>query len=350
MKDSEIPSVSEQKLTVYSMDPPRFKSLTEKARIGERYGDRSNPRINGEVGFNHVFCPDGDKPVRIETLERNRELEGVVELSSFIQLTKALALNKGELEIAQMAQVLEDTLVFIGEDEANFGIELIKQRLQKEVSGGKKVWVSGEGFRSERYFSLLLMRALHKDGLTMENVRYLNREDKIGEEVSVSLRNGDKVKVVKVDDFCLSGVQAVGMLSGLGNSLIEADIPEGKIGNIVEYNSLAMKTYKNEGIKTYYGEVPVFSVFGVPPFVDVNGTRYSQGITGSHCSTDYGFSDVIGRMGEFLQEKCWLTIKMPTLSKIVPPYENVENSGRFRDQYLQEEFEYYVSKYGRGVE
>ncbi|HEX9008635.1 MAG TPA: hypothetical protein VF837_05230, partial [Patescibacteria group bacterium] len=204
--------------------------------------------------------------------------------------------------------------------------------------------------RSERYCSLRLMRVIDNNfgDEDKAKISYINSYREIGETLTKLRVEGKQAEIVIVDDYKLSGSKAIGLAGNMINSLENSGIPKEEAAKMMEMMFAAGYTDDSEGVKLPTNEqIKVFLANGVPRRIEVGGVMRTRGITGSHCSTDYNFTDLCGKIDDFYNQRGLNVIK-PALTQIEPIYGSREARHDLEDKGLREEFNTYSRKYSIG--
>ena len=149
--------------------------------------------------------------------------------------------------------------------------------------------------------------------------------------------------IIVVDDFAITGVRIGGAAKKMWLALLEQGYTQEEAHNLIEVDVMAARrkeayTYNSGERGNVNLPFHLFAHYAVDEYTNSEGEWYFNpgiSVTGSHCSTDYGFERVLGDFANVLKragepnEAVWLTY-------IRRPYEDATRSGSTIDQaYLQ---------------
>lgn len=268
------------------------------------------------------------------------EREGLQDLSNFLDLTVQRAQQTNATDTLKEATALRDNLVYVGESELQEATAGLAEHVKSRVEQGKSVFLYIAGNRSERYISMRIMEEF--DAITEDNqdirrhVRFSNNPDTIAEQVAQNPNS----EVMIPDDFVFSGSRIQESNGKMERALQKAGNTQ-KVETLLiaapsdKYTSETMPVDK---ITAYYG-------LKTEPLKNLVFTGIA--VTGSHCSTDYGFEAPIRDFQKFLKDN-GQEVQTPLLMNIVRPYDNESTSATFvgyKDPELQQRWGKIERKY-----
>lgn len=248
------------------------------------------------------------------------EKDAVTNIVEFIESVKKESLGVDE-EIHESSSAFGENLRYIGQGEFNKAIDYFADDVWKTISQGQRVIFLVPGDRSEFFVTANILNSLRRQrsGNLRSVVRYTRSLDDIP-------KNMGDLKLFVADDFVLSGTR-IRTQSGR----LEHRRPD--LLKHLEFLILGCNTQVNTSDFTLMGEpIPINAYYGVSPYFNSSGSQVVHGnvsITGSHCSTDYGFENPIFSYGTFLEQK-GITYEKKLPIDIQRPYET-DRRGNYRD-------------------
>lgn len=319
-------TVDDQEYCHYAAQGPTFASIAERDAAGRDY-----------VFHQRVRNDEGGIPTHTEQ-------QGIEQLDSFLSRVADVAAHTENNLLRDEVEAFRQNLVFIGEPERAAAIDGMAHHILEKMERGEEIYIYYSNTRSEQYTALLLTERLeallapiNKDALKEIHVSPSSRA--IADQVATS---NEQSAVIVVDDFALSGTRTRGGVTRMQDALLAKGFSQEQALDMIEANLIAARrkdSYKVSPVGDGKAEVPfrMFAYYAVDEYFDEDGKwRFYPGasVTGSHCSTDYGFESVIedfnkalGLAGEPRQE-VWLT-------NIRRPYDGATWSSDPDPEYLE---------------
>ena len=299
------------------------------------------------------------QPERYDFVTRERleakeftEKEGVQDLINFIEKTRSVASESEHPEAAKILEVtnaFRENLILLTQNELEKGAEKFAQHWLEKLHSGKEIFVYVAGARSERYITLLILEAFDK---LCSNKAERGNKLKVSfdtNEIVNSFKKSDNPLIIIADDFAISKTRIRGFASQVLNKLIESGVNEKEAALSIESNLLAMGESKAT-FGSSEQEMKIVSHLEVPEYKGSDDKWLvfpGISISGTHCTVDYGYEQVLENFREFLN-KHNISYK-PLLYNIERPYRVVKNDfssiPKYEDENLQQRWDSIYNKY-----
>lgn len=281
---------------------------------------RAEPRDNIISSTIQDESTDWEKVERVFT-----EKEGLEDLTGFLDKTIQVAGEVQDQQILNTANALKENLVYVGEIELKEAIAWLAARIKAQAQEGKNIFLYIGGNRSERYITMRILEEF--DAITEESpsVRDRVRASDNPFRIAEAMSNSHDTIAMIADDFMLSGSRMQAFNGNMQAALIESGM---KIEDIRErLHSLLVAAPTNMPEDRFpFGNVSAYYGLKTKPLEGILFTGVA--ITGSHCSTDYGFESPMRDFQKFLQENGYQVPK-PLLTDIQRPYDNESTGASF---------------------
>ncbi len=279
-----IPNPELTEFLTYEESAP---TITEVLSFFQQYPERPNPELH--LGHTTIQSISGQPHIS--------EKEAVENTIGFLELVRDVAgagSDPYDKDIYNEVNAYLENLRYIGEYEFDKAIDFFANMILRQIEAGEKVTFYVPGVRSELYVTAKLIESIRSKYYQDEKekpplpLRYTSHASNIPVDSS---------RVYIADDFIITGGR---IRSSCENVELSDPIQLEKLEIIAVCASDSQDISvldRTIPIKAYYG-VNEYT-YGTEQLVNVGGVS----ITGSHCSTDYGFEVVLTRYKRFLSTK-----------------------------------------------
>jgi len=238
------------------------------------------------------------------------EREGIHSLDTWLHQVYERAIAADDRATVELVDAFRANLVYIGSNELDTAIDNMAGHILEAVTAGRESYIYYANDRSERHIALLLAERLStiisEVNTDLYDEIHMSRVDSVT-AAKVASKGDKSVKIFVVDDFVLSGVRIRGAASNAVAELVRQGIDEAEAVGIVEALVVAAKrapesyevSARHEDGDVARYPLPMYAYYGAPQYTDGDGhylVDSGASITGSHCSTDYGFTSVVDQL------------------------------------------------------
>lgn len=285
------------------------------------------------------------------------EQEGLENLLFFLDETIRLANEVNNTEVAKTAKGFKENLVYIGENELKEAISEMVKYLIKKIEQGQDIYIYIFNHRSEKYIAIRILDEFHKQTADKENLRekmHFSRDyTKIAKKIMEDKINNPHVIIP--DDFILSGTR-ISNSANILQALIEQGMSPEKATSSIEAMVIGSRDRKilisnkrkdpNKTVDEF--RLNIYSYYQTKEYFDENGKWCvfpGISLTGSHCSTDYGYEDELLKLKKFHEEHNNEINTRGLPVNIERPYSATWPSLRYIDEVLEQKWQELCSEY-----